>query len=353
MERLTLASLQSRGLQVEDDLKNELQTVLNTVLGPDATKDEVRSFVRSALAGSEFQAGQETQAAFILRSVIEKLKREAPGSDGSNEALHVEASVREDTHTPVHVISPSLPSAPTTVPNGIIEDEEGDEERDDGVVGGGIDGDIDDEDMHRDIDDQDMHRVDDRARSWHARPINPCSHSPDAMASSDDGDAPGISPLRPDSPTDSRLGDEESEDDEDRRIVNDTRSGLQVFPEYYTKGPHTPKMEMDYSDEEVPSGRASPAPREIHVSARKVVSPRKALGPSTAETPQSTAEKSSHYGHECTSLSPMSSSGRVLNKSIDVLALEEQLQQCTRQMEVDHETIEALGAKLAEAELSC
>ena len=134
--------------------------------------------------------------------------------------------------------------------------------------------------------------------------------------------------------------------------MNDTRSGLQVFPEYYTKGPHTPKMEMDYSDEEVPSGRASPAPREIHVSARKVVSPRKALGPSTAQTPQSTAEKSSHYGHECTSLSPMSSSGRVLNKSIDVLALEEQLQQCTRQMEVDHETIEALGSKLAEAEFA-
>ena len=45
-------------------------------------------------------------------------------------------------------------------------------------------------------------------------------------------------------------------------------------------------------------------------------------------------------------------SSRVLNNSIDVLALEEQLQQCSRQMEVDHETIEALGAKLAEAEFA-
>ena len=160
----------------DNDLKHQLQTVLNTVLGPDATRDEVRSFVRGALAGSVFQAGQETRAAFILRSVIEKLNRQASGSDRSNEAWHAEASVwtsREDTHTPVHVDSPPLCSAPTSVSNGIIE--EGVEERDDGVVRGGIDCDIDDEDMHRDIDHQDMHHVDDSARSWHARPVNPFS----------------------------------------------------------------------------------------------------------------------------------------------------------------------------------
>ena len=277
-------------MALNSDLKHELQTVLNTVLGPNATKDEVRSFVRSALAGSEFQAGQETQPALILRSVLEKIKREAivpspedgciaekqwPGSTEHPSSLpHQHSPALSSAATQpcgrIEDESPSLSSAATQL-CGRIEDGEGDDElNDDWIVLGDLD-------LDGDIDGEDMHRADDIPRSWHSRSVDAYFDDED-MHHADDAARWNVrsvdayfSPIPAHRPQTGNIDDSDHDDsdhDEDRSSVHMHLSSAPRLPPVYLR-PHSPTN--DYSETEMHSGLASPVPREIHVSPRRVI----------------------------------------------------------------------------------